>query len=117
MAKIPDFLLRALYVKGSLRNNNDGFEFQMRNELGPVRIIGARPLLIDRRPIPLEQCQFFHGEYRARFADVTPETSVLMRKGEAISVHVSGTTLRTVGIDVSVKDLGQVRFSVSDKLN
>ncbi len=121
MAKIPDFLLRALYVKGSLRNTDDGFEFQMKNELDPVRIIGARPVMIDRRPIPLDQCQFIHGEHRARFTDVTPEKSVLMRKGEAIAVHVSGTTLatgrRTLGIDVIVKDLGPVRFNVSDKLS
>ncbi|MGB3714185.1 MAG: hypothetical protein WA996_07125 [Candidatus Promineifilaceae bacterium] len=121
MAKIPDFLLRALYVKGRLRNTDDGFEFQMKNELGPVRIIGARPLMVDRRPIPLDQCDFIHGEHRARFADVTPDKSVLMRKGEAVSIHVSGMTLatgrRTLGIDVIAKDLGQVRFNVSDKLS
>jgi hypothetical protein len=121
MAKFPDFLLRALYVKGSLRNTEDGFEFQMKNDLGPVRITGARTLQIDRRPIPLEQCSFVHGEHKAGFIDVTPESSVLMRKGEAVSVHVSGRTLkagrRTIGIDVSVKDMGQIRFSVSDKVN
>jgi hypothetical protein len=92
----------------------------MKNELGPVRIVGARPLLIDRRPIPLEQCHFIHGEQRALFTEVTPENSVLMRKGEAVSVRVSGTTLtagrRTLGIDVMVKDIGQIRFSVSDKV-
>ena len=48
MAKIPEFLLRALYVKGSLRNNEDGFQFQLKNEIGPARIIGARPLQLDR---------------------------------------------------------------------
>jgi hypothetical protein len=121
LAKIPGFLLRALDIKGSLRNTDGGFEFQMKNELGPVRIIGARPLLVDRRPIPLDQCKFIHGEREARFIDVTPEKSVLMRKGEAISVHVSGTTLssgrRTLSIDVIVKDLGQVRFNVSDKIS
>ena len=92
----------------------------MKNELGPVRIIGARPLLIDRRPIPLEQCHFIHDDQRALFADVTPENSVLMGKGEAVSIQVSGTTLtsgrRTLGIDVLVEDLGQIRFSVIDKV-
>jgi hypothetical protein len=120
MAKIPDFLLRALYVKSSLKNNEDGFEFQMKNDLGAVRIIGAHPLTLDRRPIPLESCRFLHGDHSAGFTDVTPEESVLMRKGEAVSVQVSGMTLkpgrRTLGIDVVVKDLDQVRFTVSDKV-
>ena len=120
MAKIPDFLLRALYVKGSLKNNEYGFEFQMKNDFGPVRIVDAHPLILDRRPIPLESCRFLIGEHSAGFADVTPEKSVLMGKGEAISIHVSGTTLkpgrRSLGIDVLVKDLGQIRFTVSDKV-
>ena len=121
MAKIPDFLLRALYVKGSLRSTEKGFEFQIRNDLGPVRIIGARPLTLDRRPIPLEDCLFIHGENMAAFTGVTPENSVLMRKGEALSIQVSGVALkpgrRTLGINVVVKDLGLVRFSVSDKVS
>ena len=120
MAKIPDFLLRALYVKGSLKNNEYGFEFQMKNDFGPVRIIGAHPLILDRRPIPLESCRFLIDEHSAGFTDVTPEKSVLMGKGEAISIQVSGTTLkpgrRSLGIDVLVKDLGQIRFTVSDKV-
>ena len=118
MAKIPEFMLRALYVKGSLKNNEDGFEFQMKNELGPVRVIGAGPLLLDRKPLPSDSCRFVHGENEAGFTDVTAEQSVLMRKGEAVSVQVSGTTLkpgrRSLGINVIVKDLGQIRFTVSD---
>jgi hypothetical protein len=120
MAKIPEFLLRTLYVKGSLKNQDDGFEFQMKNELGPARIVGARPLTMDRKPIPLDSCQFIHGAQSASFADVTPETSVLMRKGEAISVRVDGQTLKrsrhVLGINVIVKDMDQVNFTVSDQV-
>jgi hypothetical protein len=120
MAKIPNFLLRALYVKGSLKNNEDGFEFQMKNDFGPVQIIDAHPLTLDSRPVPLESCRFLIGEYSAGFTDVTPDESVLMNKGEAISVQVAGVTLkpgrRNLGIDVLVKDLGQIRFTVSDKV-
>ncbi len=61
MAKIPEYLLRALYVKGSLKNQDDGLEFQMKNELGPARIVGARPLTLDRKPIPVDSCLFVHG--------------------------------------------------------
>ena len=120
MAKIPEFLLKALYVKGSLHNDGDGFEFQMKNDLGPARIIGARPLQLDRKPIPLASCHFVHGVEEASFADVDVENSVLMRKGEAVTVRVKGQKLRpgrrTLGINVIVKDLGNVSFTVSDKV-
>ena len=118
MAKIPEFLLRALYVKGSLRNHDDGFQFQLKNEIGPARIIGARPLQLDRRPIPLEKCRFLHGDREASFSDVNADNSVLMRKGEAVTVQVEGMKLRpgrrTLGITVIVKDMGTVGFSVTD---
>lgn len=120
MAKIPEFLLRALYVKGSLQNEADGFQFQMKNDLGPARIIGARPLQIDRKPISLEACRFEHGQNVARFSDVDADNSVLMRKGEAVTVYVEGQSLRrgrrTLGINVVVKDMGDVSFTVTDQV-
>lgn len=121
MPKVPEFLLRALYVKGSLTNNDGGFEFQMKNDLGPARIIGARLLQLDRKPVPLEKCLFIHGGNRASFADVSPQNSVLMRKGEAITVQVSDVSLQrgrhTLGIHVEVKDMGTVSFTVNDQVN
>lgn len=120
MAKIPEFLLRALYVKRILRNQDNGFEFQMKNELGPARIVGAKPLTLDRKPIPLDICLFVHSGQSVSFTDVTPETSVLMRKGEAVSVRVDGQTLKrgrhVLGVNVIVKDMGQVSFSFSDRV-
>jgi hypothetical protein len=118
MPKVPEFLLRALYVQGSLHGGSQGFSFQMKNEMGPARIIGARPLQIDRKPVDPAKCRFIHGEIRATFADVSPENSVLMRKGEAVTVMVEGVRLRrgrhTLRIDVEVKDMGPVAFSVND---
>ena len=120
MAKIPEFLLKALYVKGSLRNEAGGFEFQMKNDLGPARIIGARPLQLDRKPIPLDSCHFVHGEHTASFADVDTENTVLMRKGEAVTVRVDGQQVRpgrrTLGINVVVKDMGNIGFTVNDQV-
>jgi len=120
LAKIPEFMLKALYVKGSLHNDESGFTFQLKNQLGPARIIGARPLQLDRKPIPLDACRFVHGEETASFSDVGPDNSVLMRKGEAVTVRVSGQSLRpgrrTLGINVIVKDLGDVSFSVTDQV-
>ncbi len=120
MARIPEFLLKALYVKGSLRNENDGFEFQMKNDLGPARIIGARPLQLDRKPIPMDSCRFVHGEEEAGFADVDPENSVLMRKGEAVTVRVIGQELRpgrrALAINVVVKDMGNISFTITDQV-
>ena len=113
-------MLKSLYVKGSLKSKGNGFEFLVNNRLGPARIIGARPLKVNRTPIPLEKCHFIHDQEQASFADVNAEQSVLMRKGEALTVRVLETPLRpgrqTLGISFVVKDMGQVSFSISDRL-
>ena len=120
MPKIPEFMLKALYEKGSLRCDEDGFEFKMKNELGPVRIIGVNPLLLDRRPVPLEKCSFVHGDLVAGFEDVSAENSVLMRKGESLTLKIEDLPLKrgrhTIAINVIVKDMGAVKFSVTDQV-
>lgn len=120
MAKIPEFLLRSLYVKGSLNSRESGFEFEVKNELGPVRIIGVQPLKVDRKPVPLEQCHFIHEGSRASFSDVSGENSLLLRKGEALLVQVDGSNLNrgrhTLGIGLIIKDIGSINFSISDRV-
>ena len=36
VGKIHVILPKALYVKGYLKNEGDGFEFQLKNELSPI---------------------------------------------------------------------------------
>lgn len=120
MAKIPDFLLRSLYVKGSLSNHEDGFEFEVKNELGPVRIVGVQPLKVDRKPVSLDQCHFVHDGKKASFKDVSTENSLLLRKGDALLVQVDGSNLNrsrhTLGIGLIIKDIGSINFSISDRV-
>ena len=98
-------------------------------ELGLFRSCGAplldrlqlpkKSLQLDRKPLPLESCRFEHGDQVATFGDVDADNSVLMRKGEAVTVSVLGQKLRpgrrTLGVNVVVKDMGTVSFSVTDQ--
>jgi hydroxymethylglutaryl-CoA reductase (NADPH) len=117
---IPSFLLKALYVKNSLQNIEGGFEFQLKNELGPARIIGAQPLKVDRKPLPLESCSFVHDGEEMAFTAVTPENSVLMRKGEAVTIRVMGEPLksgrRSLDIGMTIKNMGNLSFNVGDQV-
>jgi len=45
--KVPAFLLRRLYVKGSLSATKDGFTFQLRNRLGSGYARSLKPLTLD----------------------------------------------------------------------
>lgn len=51
---VPSFLLKKLYVKGSLKSTENGFQFALRNNLAPGSIIGLAPLTIDDTTYPPE---------------------------------------------------------------
>ena len=55
MVSVPGFLLRRLYVKQSLRNTSDGFEFELRNRLGSGYAHRLLPLTVDGNELPIEQ--------------------------------------------------------------
>ena len=52
MVTVPAFLLRRLYVKKSLRNTENGFEFELRTRLGSGSAFTLQPLTVDGVELP-----------------------------------------------------------------
>ena len=118
MPPVPSILLRGLYVKGSLKRTADGFEFQIKNDVMPGSMIGALPLKLDHKPLPLESSSFVHGGQEVAFTAVSAENPVLMRRGDAVTVRVRGVQLRpgrhSLEINAFAQDVGRISFSISD---
>jgi hypothetical protein len=55
MAAIPSFVLKRLYVKGSLCNGPEGCEFTVQNEIASGTVTRIHSLEIDGIPYPLEE--------------------------------------------------------------
>ena len=71
MLSVPTFLLRKLYMRGTLRNTAAGFEFRLRNDLGSGYAEEMVPLTLDGQELPLEVCFFSTQEETRRFDQVT----------------------------------------------
>ncbi len=54
MSIIPDFILKRLYVEGSLRNTPSGWQFEVRNDLAQGSVISILALEVDGAAQPLE---------------------------------------------------------------
>ena len=116
--QVPGFLLRRLYVRGSLRRTADGFQMELTNTLGSGYANRLLPLQVNGAPLPLESCFFEVDGERHAFADVTPETpfslalnltSVLGAEGVALP---EGLVELTIGFEV--QGLGELSFAVKD---
>ena len=58
MVTVPSFLLRRLYVRGSLRNTDPGMQFQLLNKLGAGYARKLFPLVVDGQDVPMDRCTF-----------------------------------------------------------
>ena len=118
MVSVPGFLLRRLYVKQSLRNTTDGFEFELRNRLGSGYAHRLLPLTVDGNELPIEQASFLLDGNETVFADVSKENTFTLAMNKAITVRVRGDKLgpgvRKIGMGFDVPGLGTLRFDFRD---
>lgn len=118
MVTVPAFILRRLYVKQSLRNNERGFEFRLMNRLGSGYAYRLLPLTVDGMELPAERSFFSLDESETSFADVSEENTFTLTMNKSITVRVDGTTLqagpRKIGMGFVVPGLGTLKFDFTD---
>lgn len=119
MMRVPEFLLRRLYVKGSLKNTSDGFEFELRNSLGSGYARKMLPVTVDGAEIPLGSCFFKIDGIEVPFEDVSVEKPFTLAMNRTIVINVrSGSRLSTgarkIGMGFEVAGLGALRFHFID---
>ena len=116
--KVPAFLLRRLYVKGSLHNVDGGFEFQLKNSLGSGYAEKTLPLVVDEVEIPAEDAAFVQDGQVLPFTAVTPENTVTLGMNQVSTVRVTNRTLEAgkhkLVIGFIVTGMGELRFDVND---
>ena len=118
--KVPGFLLRRLYVQGSLRSTDDGFALELRNTLGSGYARRLLPLVVDGRVVDLGACYFEVDGLVHDFSDVTPETPFSLAMNRTSILGVRGITLSdgpvTVRIGFEVQGLGELSFEITDEV-
>ncbi len=119
--QVPPFLLRRLYVKGSLKNVDDGFEFQLSNTLGSGYAQAMLPLAIDGEELPLEHSFFFLDGRKIRFTDVTEAQPFTLAINTTTVIRAEGRTLtpgpHRIRIGFVVLGLGPMEFEVTDTVS
>jgi hydroxymethylglutaryl-CoA reductase (NADPH) len=118
---VPSFLLRRLYVKGSLRNIDGGFEFDLMNSLGSGYAERTLPLIVDGEALPLEAVRFVLDGEAIGFDQVSPERPMTLAMNRTVTGQVLGRTLapgkHTLGIGFVVVGMGEMRFEVTDAID
>jgi hypothetical protein len=120
--RVPDFLVRQLYVGGSLRRESDGFRLQARNVIGDGRLVGIGRVSVDGTIVdPQAITATRAGDDRIyQAADVSPRTPVVFRRGDVVTIHVAKHPLapgeHQFEVELLERDAGQLTLALRDHL-
>jgi alpha-galactosidase len=122
VAKVPNFILKTLYAKGSLINTAEGCAFALENKLGTGTVTRLVHLAIDGTACPLERVSVaYPGKADRPAAEITPEAPLTLSVGVKGTVHCAGITLHPgkhkIGFCVQTVELGELEIKVTDEVN
>jgi alpha-galactosidase len=119
VAAIPNFVLKRLYVKGSLCNLPEGCEFTVQNEIATGTVTRIHSLEIDGVPHPLEGVVGLAPDGTARaLASISPQAPLPLTVGVGITMRLPGTRLQpgkhAIKFRFETRELGDLEIKVSD---
>lgn len=120
MSTIPPFVLKKLYVEGSLRDEGESFAFDLKNLVAPATITAFDGLIVDGKAIDTAQVTLVPSEGNPRSMDRISKRSPLdFPIGAAVTLRVEETLEpgpHKLILRVSVKEIGSLDIPVSDEL-
>ena len=121
MAIIPGFLLKRLYVRGSLRNTAAGCALDLRNVVDTGTVTRFFELTVDGRAYGPERLRILlDGQPPVEAADVTPEASIALPAGAALTLLLPGVTLdpcsHRLRLRFDTREVGELAFQVEDRV-
>ena len=119
MLSVPSFLLRKLYVKGSLQNTPKGVSFRLRNSLGSGYAEEMSPLTLDGGEMPMEDTYFFVDSEPRSFDTVSRENPFCLLLNQDTVITIVNASLspepHKVGMGFKVPGLGMLKFDFVDQ--
>ncbi len=118
---IPSFLLAKLYVKGSLKNTDTGFEFSLKNIIDAAILIGIGPITVGEKSYEGEAITMTVEEKTVNGAELSSRHFVPVRMGIPMKIIVVGDKLaegnNKIHVVATTGEIGEIKFDISDNLN
>jgi len=117
---IPSFLLAKLYVKGSLKNTEAGFEFVLKNIIDSTLLIGIGPISVGEKNYDGGAIMMKVGDRTVNGAELTRSNAIPVRMGGPLMVSVSGeplaSGLQKITVTATTSDIGKIKFDINETI-
>ncbi len=118
--QIPAFLLRKLYIKGSLENVEGGFSLKIKNSLAPGTTTAVAPIKVDGNEYSLDSTIIRYGDGEVVGSEISEEKTFPIKIGVEIEIFVKGDPLlegeHTIDLSITTKEAGVLSFDVTDSI-
>lgn len=114
----PPFLLAKLYVKGSLKNTDTGFQFSLKNIIDATMLIGIGPITAGDKVYEAGAITLTLADKTINGADLSRTNSIPVRMGMPILVAVNGEPLASgvqkITVAATSGDIGKIKFDINE---
>jgi chorismate synthase len=86
-------LLEKVFVRGSLKNTETGFEFKLKNVVDSGTIGGIKGLMVDGNPIPVSAITVRSPNIERKAEEITYQNPLPLNYGSEITLHASADPL------------------------
>jgi hypothetical protein len=121
MAAIPSFILKKLYVPGSLCNIANGCQVQIKNTLAPATITGFGTVMVDGVVHPQADVVLTRGTERISAADCGPRHPISFDVNVIVTIIIRSVRLgpgeHHLTLDVTSRETGRVKIEIADSVH
>lgn len=119
---IPEFLLRRIYRKGSLRITEEGIAFDLKNMLGPGVISGISFIEINGKKYSAEDIKLMTSDITTWAHQISSENPVVFRLHQEGTLILEGAKELKNGINKIIMELvsreaGKVQVSLNESFS
>src|SRR5574344_418005 len=119
MSIIPEFLIRRVYKKGSLKETENGVRFDLKNVLGPGFISGFHFVKINDISFESKAVKFLTQGKEIPADEVSDKNPIGFRLGQEGTLILEGAKclkegLNQIIIELTNREAGVVKLSLSD---
>jgi hydroxymethylglutaryl-CoA reductase (NADPH) len=118
--QIPTFLLKKLYIKGSLENVDDGFMFKLKNSISSGTAISIEPIKVNGQEYSLDSTIIGSADGEITGSEISESNTFPIKVGFEITIHVKGDPLpagdHKIDISLTTKEVGKLAFDVTDSI-
>jgi hypothetical protein len=116
----PAFILAKLYVKGSLKNTNDGFEFSLKNIIDSTMLMGIGPIVLGDASYEGASITMKVGDQVFRGDELSREKAAPVKMGVPMVIQVKGAPLakglQKLSVAATTTDIGKIKFDISENI-